>query len=267
MRRYDADNQTHVDHLQRYVVGDGALPRRTRYGSTEAASLGLQPLGDMPDKLLDPADFKEAIAYAHEHRVMPMYHQARSWAPDGFKYNQDGLPYCWTWSGTATLMDCRATEGKPTVPLAPVSMGWLVGWRSRGNYLESYIKGAREEGVAPAECCGGINSHNRDPDDFDPAWKTERKKYRLDEVWDCDSRDMVRHAVSCLCYGVPVYIAYNWWRHALELVGVRWDESQRNNVVWQIRNSHNEDDLIELTGSRGVPSEAFGFVSTKATGA
>jgi len=166
------------------------------------------------------------------------------------------------------MMDCRAVEGKPTVMLSPVSMGWLVGWKDRGNYLEDYIQGVRKEGVAPVDWVDGdINSTNRNPRSYKTGWDTERKKYRLDEVWDTDARNgdktMILHCATILASTArPLYIAYNWWGHALECVGIRWDESKQNNVVWQIRNSHNESDLIELDGSRGVPDEAYGFCGT-----
>jgi hypothetical protein len=68
---------------------------------------------------------------------------------------------------------------------------------------------------------------------------------------------MIQHAISILWTGRPLYIAYNWWGHALECCGVRWDESVKYNIVWQIRNSHNEEDIIELTGDRGIPDESY----------
>jgi hypothetical protein len=46
------------------------------------------------------------------------------------------------------------------------------------------------------------------------------------------------------------------------VVAIKWDESALNNIVWVLRNSHNENDVIELTGSRGVPDEAYGFIDT-----
>lgn len=244
----------------------GFLPRRSRFGDSSDI---LTPLGS--SDTVDPIawlDLKEVLNRANEDRTMPMYHQSATWAPPGFKYNQDGLSWCWTWSGTAALMDCRAAEDKDTVPLAPASMGWLVDWKNRGNYLESYIRGAKETGVASAEFVDGdINSHKTNPRSFKPGWEEDRKKYRLRDVWDTDSRSgertMILHCATILALTArPLYIAYNWWGHALEGVGMIWDESKPNNVEWVIRNSHNEPDFIKLSGSRGVPDEAYGFVST-----
>jgi hypothetical protein len=76
---------------------------------------------------------------------------------------------------------------------------------------------------------------------------------------------MIQHCLSILAYGRPLQIAYSWWGHALNLVAIRWDETVVNNIVWVIRNSHNESDVIELVGSKGVPDEAYGFISTELT--
>lgn len=247
----------------------GVLPRRTRYGHDDAWELGLTPIEYQDQvELLEWGDLKEALEAAHTERSMPLYHQQATWAEPGFRYNQNGIGYCWTWSGTAALMDCRAAEARETVPLAPVSMGYLVGWKDRGNYLESFIEGARKTGVAPVEFVDGkINSHNRNPKSYRDGWEQERLKYRLDETWDTDARSgdrtMILHCATILTQTArPLYATWGWWGHAVECVGMAWDESQQNNIKWLLRNSHNENDFIELTGSRGVPDEAYGFVST-----
>jgi len=244
----------------------GFIPRRSRFGD---ASNILMPLGSY-DTIQPIAwdELKDVIEAAHKNKTMPMYHQNDTWAKEGFRYNQNGIGYCWTWGGTAGVADCRAAEGKDTVLLAPVSMGYLVGWKDRGNYLESYIEGVQKTGVASADYVDGdINSHNRNPNSYKDDWEEDRKQYRLDQVWDTDARNgdrtMILHCATILAKTArPLYIAYNWWGHALECVGMNWDESKQNNVEWIIRNSHNEPDFISLDGSRGVPDEAYGFVST-----
>jgi len=255
IRRFNADTQW--QHLVDASPAMGALPRQTRYGDAP----GLVPFGAAyPDKLVDEADYKEVITHCHEHKIFTLYHQYNSWAPEGFRWNQNGLGYCWAWGVTAAVMDCRAREGRETVLLAPVSLGWLVNWRNRGNYLESAIRGARERGIAPAEYVP--DPHSLSHRSYRDGWEEAAMRYRLGETWDCDPSRMIQHAISVLATGTPLYIAYNWWGHALECCGIRWDERERYNVVWQIRNSHNEDDLIELTGTRGVPDEAYGVRAT-----
>jgi len=159
-------------------------------------------------------------------------------------------------------MTTRATEGKPTVLLAPVSMGYLVGWANRGNYLDSFIQGAKKDGICPA-VDGDFNSQNRTASYWD-QYKDQRKLYRLGAVWDTNIAKMTQHCVSGLSYGRSGYVAYDWWAHALELVGL----VMVNGVLqWKISNSHPSDKgkLITLTGSRAVPSECYFFISTELT--
>ena len=236
----------------------GVIPRITAYGDAP----NLTPYGEAyPDGLVDPKDYKDVIQHCHDEQIFPVYHQHASWAPTGFRWNQNGLGYCWTWGGTGGVMDCRAREGKPTVLLAPVSMGYLVGWKNRGNYLESFVEGAMNHGIAPAEYVP--NQHSPNPKNFKAGWEEAALNFRIAEAWDTDVRNMIQHAISILRTGTPGYIAYNWWGHALSVVGVKWDESQVNNLIWLLRNSHDENDIIEMTGNRAVPDEFIGIRATE----
>jgi hypothetical protein len=165
---------------------------------------------------------------------------------------------CWTWSGTGCMMTTRACEDKDTQLLAPVSMGYLVNWSNSGNYLESYIKGAREQGVCPAKDWAEVNSTNRSKKYWEEV--NQRAKYRLDKVWDLRSSAMTQHCISTHCYGRTIYGAWNWWSHAVELCGIRMAADGK--LEWLLHNSHNESDVIVLTGSKAVPDEAYGFIST-----
>lgn len=260
---YDTDNREDVDLLLRKkprVDFNEAWPRQTTYGSIEAFDIGLTPIEAVPDVLIQPGDYAEAVKYAHEQQNMPVYHMY-AWHPKGSSYTQNGLGYCWTWGGTGTLMTTRACEDKDMQLLAPVSMGYLVNWSNSGNFLESYIKGAREKGVCPAKDWNEVNSTSRNKN----YWEDEvnsRAKYRLDRVWDTSRSNMVQHCISILCYGRPLFLAYNWWGHALSAMGVRYNGST---LEWLINNSHGESDVIIMTGSKAIPDEAYGFISTVLT--
>lgn len=255
---FDTDNPADVAQLlaQKRDGLPEVYPRRFEYGSPEAYADGLIPVEEVPDILIAPSDYGDALKLAHELKNMPMYY-TYLWRPQGTRYNQNGLGYCWTWSGTGCLMTCRACEDKTLQLLAPVSMGYLVGWGNRGNYLSSYVKGAREQGVCPAKSWEEVNSTARDKQYWDSVG--QRDKYRLDKVWDTRKSAMTQHCVSILCYGRSLYIAYNWWSHALELVGIRMNGSVMEFII---SNSHNEPDFIVLTGSKAIPDEAIGFIST-----
>jgi hypothetical protein len=215
-----------------------------------------------PDMLVSLDDYQDAIDFAHEFQVFPSYAQTSSWAPKGFQYNQNGLGYCWTWGGTACLMDLQQIHCLDMIPLAPVSMGYLVNWRNAGNYLESYIGGARQQGVCAA-ISGNVNDHRNSS----AVWEGQPRPVKLDRAWDIDTRSgkdkALQIMLSCLAYGCPVYIAYNWWGHALCMSALLWDTSKQNNLVYVIRNSHNESDFILLEGSKGIPDEMYAFVSLK----
>lgn len=261
MRVFDTDNQRDVDILLglRATSDPEALPRIHPYASAHAVDAGLEPLEAYPDVLIPEDEYRERLEEAHEMQTLPIYHMYETWCPQGTRFNQDGLGYCWTWSGTACMMTTRAAEDKNLTPLSPVSMGYLVGWANRGNYLESYIKGAREQGVCPVPEGKTFNDLTRDGNYWDSVGR--RDEFRLDKVWDCSPRSMTQHCVSILCYGRPIFGAWNWWGHAVMLCGIRYNG---NTMEWILRNSHNEDDVIVLTGSRAVPSEAYGFISTLA---
>ena len=238
----------------------GAVQRYTEYGDEP----GLVAFGAAyPDKLVQRLDYKEEIAWAHSRQTFPLYHQRNTWAPPGYRWNQKFLNYCWAWSVVGSLKDLFAREDKFVPDLAPTTLGGDVGWRNKGNYLGSTLRWLRDRGVAERRFVPGW--WDIDPSKFKPGWQDNALKYRLGETWDLDNSSrsvMIQHCVSVLRTGTPVYIAYNWWSHALELVALEWDEGQKNDLVWVIRNSHDEDDVIRLTGDKGVPDEAYGLRSS-----
>ena len=243
----------------------GALPRKTRFGETAT------PLPEAME-VIDWNDLKEVLETSNANKVQPVYHQ-RVWAPKGFMSNQDGLNLCWSWSFTSTMMDLRAEERRKLVYLAPVSNAWLVNWKNEGYFLDDMIRGSRERGTAPSlyvngkDGQDGFNARNLQYGTYKDGWREEALKYRLDEVWDVDTSQgdkyTIRQAATILAAGRSLYIAYNWWGHALSCVGMIWDETKKNNVIWVIRNSHKEPDVIHMEGDKGVPDELYGIVSSK----
>jgi len=265
IKRYNTDDLRDVAKLQRKQARPSVVARGTVYGQEP----GFRLVQDFPDGLVDPKDYKEVIAFATAERMFPLDHQRNTWAPPGIRWNQNGIGYCWAWSLAASVMDDEAKEGKRQPGddlLAPVSLGWLVNWRDQGNYLSSAIRGATERGICSAKFAP--RPHDYTGRSLLNGWEEDALLHRInpDDVWDTDNSTkarMIQHCVTILTRSVPAYIAYYWWGHALELVGLEWDESEVNNLVWLIRNSHDEDDVIELVGSRAVPDEAFGIRATR----
>lgn len=256
-KRYDESNYQSLIRS----VADGGLPqwypRQTKYASTEARAYGLTPMEEYPDALIPWEQVPEVIERCHKQQIFPLYHQRNAKVME--VWNQDGYGYCWAYGLTAAVMGCRAAEGQPPVRLSPFSLGWLVNWKNNGYYCDRAIAGARERGIAPAEYVPEYVLNTRR---FRDGWEAEAKKYRPLEWWDVNTgksqQDVVRQCLTVLATGRPLYIAYNWWGHALELVGLLWENGR---IVWQVWNSHG-DGVIELTGSRGVPDEAYGVRAT-----
>lgn len=262
--RYDMDDQQQYEIFRaRHTDPDmvEALPRKHAYGTDEAKADGLEPFGEL-DKLVPEDDFEKALEYADANKTLPMYHQQATWAPPGKQWSQDGLPWCWAWSATATLLDTRAREGKETVLLAPVTLGEAVNWRDVGYYLEDTSRFLAETGVAPASCVPDSAWHSRNPREFDDCWETERSKYRLGRRWDANPQLMTQHSLSMLTCGVSLYAAWNHLGHAMSICGMVWNTSVYQNLDWVVRNSHGEDEPIIMNGRNAVPDVVIGFVNS-----
>lgn len=239
-----------------------ALPRITICGSVEAMSYGLAPILDFPDKLIVWEDVKSVITHCNDLQLFPVYHQEAS-GNFNLGWMQDGFGYCWSYGLSACCMDCREVEGKKPIRLAPFSLGWQVGWRNRGNSLDTALKGACERGIASSEY---VPEYELDYRKFKQGWEQNALNHRPTEFYDTrrseGEKSMILQCLTILATSRPLYIAYNWWGHALECIGMRWDETERNNIVWIIRNSHGEKKPIELVGVKGVPDEAYGVRAT-----
>lgn len=170
---------------------------------------------------------------------------------------------CWIWSLAGAYMTTQAIEGKTVKLLSPVSLGRIVDWRNVGNYLEDAVVGMRKYGLCEMEYTP--NPHSRSPKTFKDGWEDNALQNRLGDTWDTPNDSIasrIQYMISILKTGTTIYNAHNWWGHATSVVGVEWDESQKNNLRVIERNSHNEDDLIELTGDRAIPDEMIGICSS-----
>jgi hypothetical protein len=240
--------------------GTGFKTRRTSYGNC----VGAVPVGNYADALVDPRDYKETINYCNREKIFTMYHQQNTWAPDGFRWNQNGLNYCWAWGITAAMMDQQARINPGNIKLlAPVTMGWTVGWRNKGNYLEDALQAVIVRGVAEASYVP--DPHSLNYREYKAGWEDNALLHRVPEdgFWDLQRSNMIQHAISVLKTGTSLYVAYYWWSHALEVVGLRWNEREKNNLEWILRNAHNEDELYLMTGDNAIPDEAIGIREKK----
>jgi hypothetical protein len=259
----DHDYQELLSRVPKPEYGEpGFLARRSIYGQRSATDLGLAPIHDFPDVLVDVADFKAVILECNERQVFARYHQDKSGVFSS-GWSQSRYNLCWAYCLAAATMGCRAVEGKPPVRLSPFSLGWLVDWRNRGYYIDKALAGAAERGIASEEF---VPQYNLNPRSFKEGWEENALQHRPTGWWDTRRADgevqMIRQCLSILKTGRPLPAGYNWWGHATEVVGMEWDETQLHGIVWVIRNSHDEPDVIRLAGERGIPDEAYGERST-----
>lgn len=247
---------------RRSLAEPEVMPRVFAYGSMEAVDNGLVPFDSYASTLdhrdvsnMTDAELKDFLNVCNKEKRFPKYHQEtmevlKTW-------NQGNLGYCWAFSATACVMGVRQVEGQSYVELAPESLGWLVGWRNRGFFMDQTLIGIRERGIAPRAMVPRLSI---DPNQFADGWQSEALKYRVVEWWDfpvnAAAGTIIRKAALLLSAGRPGYAGYNWWGHAVEVVGLVWDETKPYNVIWEIQNSH-RDGVIQLVGERAIPSELY----------
>jgi len=229
----------------------GVLPRFIEYGSPEALARGMLPVEEFPDVLIPEDEWKERIAEAHEKKTMPIHHFEASNVP---AKDQALTRLCWAYGMTSTLEANHLYANNPYRRLAPATLGWLVGWQNQGYWLTETIQGAAQRGIASSEFApdGVYNTRQ-----FKSGWEEDALNNKPLEWFDLKSGStMVKYCVSMLLIGKPLYIAYNWWGHALMMAGIEWAEGELHHLKWIAWNSHG-DGRIELVGTKGVPDEAY----------
>jgi hypothetical protein len=232
------------------------LPRSTAYGSDEAMRMGILPFAEYAPAV-PPDRWKEVIEYCHTQQIFPVYHQKRAGLMP--PWDQDGYGFCWAYGLTAALMNVREREGQARVRLSPFSLGWLTNWRNAGFFMDRAIAGARQRGIAPVEY---VPEYNLRPSTFKPGWEQEALRYRPSEWWDVRTgrgAETVGECLAILSCGTPLYVGYDWWRHALTLVSLEWDERAAYKVTFVLWNSHNGGEFVRIGSARGVPDEAYGL--------
>jgi len=246
------------DNWRNFQQQGGILKREIAYGSPQARQRGATPISDDLDVLIPWDEMKERINEANEKRQMAMHHLIDAGARP---HNQGRTKYCWAYGLALCVEAGRPLQNMPYRRLGPASLGWLVGWRNRGYYLIEAIKAANQRGFARAEL---VPDGTTDPRRFGPDWEADALNNRPLAFTDLDrsrgGKSMAQQVASLLVAGKPLYTAYDHLGHAMSRVGVVWDETQKYNLRWYEWNSHG-DGLIEMTGSRAIPDEAYGVGS------
>ena len=221
-------------------------PRRTTYGSSEAQQIGLiageeqikpYPESEWPDRIKAMAGrFIGDVMVANKVKCK----------------DQNGLGFCWTYSLTSCVEVIRLQQGQGYVELNPESLGGDVGWRNAGNSLDSAIAYARTHGICERRFSP---PHNLKTGTWQKGWEENALGYKPAEWFDLDGKERWPMTVTALLSGYPVYVGYDWWRHALIVVGLTLVGSE---VCLVLRNSwgsnYGDDGYFVLKGNKKYPS-------------
>jgi hypothetical protein len=170
--------------------------------------------------------------------------------------NQNGMNFCWAFSLAQAVEIKRAIQHLPYVQLGPESLGGDVNWRNAGNYLDSALAWAIKYGIAPRSM---VPEHSRTPSRYDPAWETERAKYKPDEYWDGNRGDYEHRfaqAVTMLLTGdCAPYVGMLTMPHAVVFTKL---VKQRGEICAYTPNSHDKDSDWVLSGRSKLPQNLYG---------
>jgi hypothetical protein len=150
----------------------------------------------------------------------------------------------------------RAVHGFKHIPLSPASVAAPIkNFRNVGGWGSEALNYIQQHGCAPQEDWPA-NAIERRYDNSES--QASRKKFVIDEFWELKPRNFDELA-TCLLYGVPVAVGYNWWGHevmAHDLVAR--DGTDRYAIEidnsWGTNWSDNGHGLLE--GSKALPDEA-----------
>lgn len=125
---------------------------------------------------------------------------------------QNGHPLCWAHGITQALRYLKAQNGEPVPHYSAASLAMRVtGFRNRGGWADEALDGLQQHGINTADEWP-INSLSRSNDN--EQTRTEARHRIVTEFFDLQPRNF-GELVTCLLYGIPVAVAFNYWRHAV----------------------------------------------------
>lgn len=208
-------------------IGCGLIPR----------DYSLEPVGyfasafDLP--LIPRSEWSDRIAEKD---------RAKSWLSDQRarqnikSTNQGQTNYCWAHSSASAVMLTRAQQGEPHVQLSATSIACKIkNFANQGGWGSQSLEYTTEHGICTIADWPEGPTGRRQEFDTPMAWATA-KRFRVVEWMDLQPGD-VDQFVTCLLLNIPVVSDYNWWRHSVCSMRVKWDGRNVRTVQSRIWNS------------------------------
>jgi len=218
----------------------GALPRQTQIGELACAQVFAEHVPIIPESA-----WRDRIRYNTEHGLF----MGQRWKSDPHADYQNGFGFCWAYSLAQACMAVRAAQGQTFIQLSPESLAEDVGYRNRGNYLDSALTYAAKNGIASRLY---VPQHKITPTQWDKQYLEDRKWHIPTEWYDLGGKNVWAETVTALLLGFGCYVGYDWWGHAVFLDMLRIND--RGEIEVHTPNSHGPGNDAWLRGSRAIPS-------------
>lgn len=217
-----------------------------------------------PSNLVIPeSDWRGMIEEAEEQLATP-WHTCQ--ACNLHVKDQQQTNYCWINAPTYVYEIRRCMEGQedPSRPMrfSPASAGAIItGYRNVGGWGKPGLEHIIEKGLVPNTIWpdNAIDSRYATPENLAIA-----RRYRGQEWWELTPRSLPE-LVSAILLRLPVALGYNWWRHEVTGVRLRWLDGT---VALDIGNSWGRgwgtDGFGTIQGNRMLPDDAVTLRSARA---
>jgi hypothetical protein len=139
--------------------------------------------------------------------------------------NQGSFPFCWAYSAGNAVMNVQAMSLDNPRLLNPHSTAcWRTNYKKRGGYGAEACKAVSDFGVASYETWPKYSMDRKLRSDG--FVKADAAKNKLTEFKELPRESVVDYLVSMILLGYPVVVCFNWWRHAVLGVDVRFKDKQ-----------------------------------------
>lgn len=178
----------------------------------------------------------------------------------GIKSKDQGQTnYCHANSPALAIEILRAVQGESPVVLSPGSIGGPVtGYRNEGAVIEDDLRQIVEFGAATVDF---VPANQISKSGWKPGAMENAALHKVTHWWDLGAKDsgMFNRCATLVLQGIPVCVGYNWWGHAVTLVGLV--DLGGGKLGFVFRNSwgssYGDDGYGILAEGKGTPDSAY----------